>query len=86
MELDQAFPDTIVVLANNDNGEVSARHPTLCVPYRCLVPEKIDGLLVVCRAFSSADSINLYFNIIPHCLSYGQAAGIPRAAMAADSS
>ena len=82
MESDEVFPDTIVVLANNDNGEVSARHPTLCVPYRCLVPEKIDGLLVACRAFSSADSINQYFNIIPHCLSYGQAAGVA-AAMAA---
>lgn len=82
MESDEVFPDTIVVLANNDNGEVSARHPALCVPFRCLVPQKIDGLLVACRAFSSADSINQYFNIIPHCLSYGQAAGTA-AAMAA---
>ncbi len=82
MESDEVFPDTIVVLANNDNGEISARHPTLCVPYRCLVPRKVDGLLVACRAFSSADSINHHFNIIPHCLSYGQAAGTA-AAMAA---
>jgi 2-polyprenyl-6-methoxyphenol hydroxylase-like FAD-dependent oxidoreductase len=75
MESDEVFPDTIAILANNDNGEISARHPALCIPYRCLVPLKVDGLLVACRAFSSSDSINHYFNIIPHCLCYGQAAG-----------
>jgi len=84
MESDEVFPDTIAVLANNDNGEVSAHHPTLCVPYRCLVPQKIDGLLVACRAFSSADSINHCFNIIPHCLSYGQAAGTAAAIAASE--
>jgi hypothetical protein len=72
---DRVFEDTIAVLANNDLGEISARHPWLCVPYRCLVPKKIEGLLVACRAFSSEDSINQYFNIIPPCLCYGQAAG-----------
>jgi hypothetical protein len=83
LESDEVFEDTIVVLANNDNGPVSAKHPTICVPYRCLVPRTVDGLLVACRGFSSADSINHHFNIIPHCLSYGQAAGTA-AAMAAD--
>ncbi len=72
---DRVFEDTIAVLANNDLGEISARHPSLCVPYRCLVPKKVEGLLVACRAFSSEDSINQYFNIIPPCLCYGQAAG-----------
>jgi hypothetical protein len=76
---DRVFEDTIAVLANNDLGEISAKHPTLCVPYRCLVPKKIEGLLVACRAFSSEDSINQYFNIIPPCLCYGQAAGIAAA-------
>ena len=57
--------------------------PALCVPYRCLVPEKVDGLLVACRAFSSADSINHHFNIVPHCLSYGQGAGTAAAIAAA---
>ena len=82
MESDEIFNDTIAVLANNDNGEISAKHPTLCIPYRCLVPRKVDGLLVACRAFSSEDSINQHFNIIPHCICYGQAAGTA-AAMAA---
>jgi hypothetical protein len=75
MESDEVFDDTIVVLANNDNGEISARHPSICIPYRCLVPLKTDGLLVACRAFSSKASVNQWFNIIPHCIAYGQAAG-----------
>ena len=75
MESDEIFEDTIAVLANNDNGEISASHPTLCIPYRCLVPRKINGLLVACRAFSSSDRVNHHFNIIPHCICYGQAAG-----------
>jgi hypothetical protein len=72
---DEVFEDTIAVLANNDYGEISNRHPALCIPYRCLVPKTMDGLLVACRAFSSSDTINETFNIIPHCLCYGQAAG-----------
>jgi hypothetical protein len=75
MESDEVFADTVAILANNDNGEISAKHPTICIPYRCLVPRRVDGLLVACRAFSSADSINQWFNIIPHCICYGQAAG-----------
>jgi hypothetical protein len=75
MESDEIFEDTIVVLANNDNGDISAKHPSICIPYRCLVPIKIDGLLVACRAFSAKASVNQWFNIIPPCIAYGQAAG-----------
>ena len=85
MVSDEVFPDTIAVLPNNDNGPISASHPTLCVPYRCLVPRKVDGLLVACRGFSSADAINHHFNIIPHCISYGQAAGAAAALAAKES-
>jgi hypothetical protein len=82
LESDEVFEDTIAVLANNDYGDISNNHPTLCIPYRCLVPKRVDGLLVAGRAFSSADTINETFNIIPHCIAYGQAAGAA-AAMAA---
>jgi hypothetical protein len=75
MVSDEVFEDTIAVLANNDNGEISAKHPSICIPYRCLVPKKVEGLLVACRAFSSTDTINQHFNIIPPCICYGQAAG-----------
>jgi hypothetical protein len=30
---------------------------------------------VACRAFSSAYQYNEYFNLIPHCIAMGQAAG-----------
>jgi hypothetical protein len=83
MESDEVFDDTIAVLANNDNGDISAKHPSICIPYRCLVPAKVDGLLVACRGFSSTNSVNQYFNIIPPCLAYGQAAGTA-AALAAN--
>ena len=83
LETDEVFEDTVAVLANNDYREISTKHPTLCIPYRCLVPKSIDGLLVAGRAFSSADTINETFNIIPHCIAYGQAAGTA-AAMAVD--
>ncbi len=75
MESDEIFDDTIAVLANNDNGEISAKHPAICIPYRCLVPRRIEGLLVACRAFSSEDKVNTHFNIIPPCMCFGQAAG-----------
>jgi hypothetical protein len=75
MVSDEIFPDTIAVFPDNDNGDISAKHPNVCLPYRSLVPKKIDGLLVACRAFSSEYIFNEYFNLIPHCIAMGQAAG-----------
>jgi hypothetical protein len=31
--------------------------------------------MVACRAFSSDDEANSCFNLIPHCMCFGQAAG-----------
>ena len=45
------------------------------VPYRCLIPYDVDGLMVACRAFSSDMAANDTFNWIPHCIAYGEAAG-----------
>ncbi|UCC17530.1 MAG: FAD-dependent oxidoreductase [Dehalococcoidales bacterium] len=78
------FEDTIAVFAGNDRGELSHQYPKMYIPYRSLVPKNIDGLLVACRAFSSEDSVNTHFNLIPHCLCFGQAAGTA-AARALDS-
>jgi hypothetical protein len=73
---DEVFEDTIAIFPDNDNGEISAKHPVLHIPYRTMVPKtKIENLLVACRAYSTADSINHHFNIIPFCLCLGQAAG-----------
>jgi hypothetical protein len=69
----EAFHDTIAMFADNDLS-TPAKQP-VCVPYRCLVPREVEGLLVACRAFSSTDSINNRFNLVPHCICLGQAAG-----------
>ncbi len=45
------------------------------MPYRCLVPVKLDGLLAAGRCFSSDQAANTMFNVIPHCIQMGQAAG-----------
>jgi ribulose 1,5-bisphosphate synthetase/thiazole synthase len=45
------------------------------LPYRCLVPATLDGLLAAGRCFSSDQAANTMFNIIPHCVVMGQAAG-----------
>ncbi len=74
-ETDEVFEDTIAIFANNDSGDISFKHPNINIPYRCLVPRDIEGLLVACRAFSSDEVINTTFNLIPHCLCFGQAAG-----------
>jgi hypothetical protein len=83
MTSDEVFDDTIAIFPDNDNDEISAGHPNVCIPYRALVPKRVDGLLVACRAFSSEYRFNEYFNLIPHCLAFGQAAGTA-AAMAAE--
>jgi hypothetical protein len=83
MNSDEPFEDTIATFASNDRGELSIKHPRMYIPYRCLVPRQVEGLLVACRGFSSDDDVNDHFNLIPHCISLGQAAGTA-AAMASD--
>jgi hypothetical protein len=49
------------------------------IPYRVMVPEKIENLLVAGRSFSSEREANDWSNLIPHCVSLGQAAGVAAA-------
>jgi hypothetical protein len=70
MNSDEPFYDTIAVFASNDRGELSLKHPRMFIPYRSLVPRRIEGLLVACRGFSSDDEVNDHFNLIPHCLCF----------------
>ena len=72
MQSGEVFADTIAVFpAGGRTGE----QPYVYMPYRCLVPQKVDGLLVACRAFSSDAIVNTHFNLIPHCIVFGEAAG-----------
>ena len=40
-----------------------------------MIPRKVENMLVACRAFSSDVIVQEYFNLIPHCIALGQAAG-----------
>lgn len=75
MDTDQPFDDTIAIFADNDRGEMSLLYPRTYIPYRALVPKKTEGLLVACRAFSADHDFSEFFNLIPHCMCFGQAAG-----------
>jgi 2-polyprenyl-6-methoxyphenol hydroxylase-like FAD-dependent oxidoreductase len=46
------------------------------IPYRCLVPQEIEGLLVAGRCYSSDAPANNLTNLIPHCVAFGEAAGL----------
>ena len=45
------------------------------IPYRCMVPKKIDSLLVTGRAVSSTHEALSSMRIMPVCMALGQAAG-----------
>jgi hypothetical protein len=70
------FPDL-------DRGKNSIKHPLTYIPYRSILPKGVDNLLVACRAFSSDQETNNFFNLIPHCIAIGEAAGTA-AALALD--
>lgn len=69
------FADTIAIFPNNDREEEIYEYPVVYVPYGALIPKKVNGLMVACRAFSSDVMANNYFNLVPHCICLGQAAG-----------
>lgn len=53
------------------------------IPYRCILPKKIDNLLVAGRCISTTAEALASTRIMPSCMALGEAAGIA-AAMAAD--
>ncbi len=75
LETNEPFEDTIAIFPDVDRGESSLRYPLTYIPYRALVPRKVENLLVACRAFSSDPVVQEFFNLIPHCIAFGQAAG-----------
>ena len=75
LDNDELFDDTIAIFPDLDRGKVSLQHPLTYIPYRALLPKGVENLLVGCRAFSSDQDANNYFNLIPHCVAFGEAAG-----------
>lgn len=71
----EPFEDTIAIFPDLDRGPASLAHPLTYIPYRSLLPKGVDNMLVACRAFSSDQEVNNFFNLIPHCVAFGEAAG-----------
>jgi hypothetical protein len=71
------FKDTVAVFPKGvPLGMTEEQTPiNVGLPYRCLLPVSLDGLLVAGRCISSDPVANTMFNVIPHCVAMGQAAG-----------
>jgi len=66
--------DSIAVLPHLGQT-VSKGFPNVYIPYRALLPRRIDNLLVAGRCFSSDINANNSLNWIQQCIPTGQAAG-----------
>jgi hypothetical protein len=69
------FKDTIAVFPRLGRPGETGQVKHVYIPFRALVPAKIEGLLVAGRNFSSEEEANNMANLIPHCIAMGQAAG-----------
>jgi hypothetical protein len=49
------------------------------IPYGCLVPKEVDGLLVAGRCISSDEFSQNFLRVVANCLATGQAAGVASA-------
>jgi hypothetical protein len=84
MNTSRKFDDTIAVIPKISSGRSgdsfalntpAAGDTCAYIPYRALVPIKVDGLLIAGRSFSSDLIANDSLNLIPHCAAVGEAAG-----------
>ena len=83
-----------VELINPDAGEGSAQDShgrvilheerSFFIPYRALVPQQVDGLLVAGRAISQTHEADKWTRSMPCCMQMGQAAGTAAAVAAAN--
>jgi len=73
------FPDTIAMIP-----PFHIKTPPKAIPYRSLVPVKVEDLLVAGRCFSSDPFANDLLNLIPFCVAMGEAAGTAAAVALGD--
>jgi hypothetical protein len=66
----QVFDDEIGVTPS-----VSPKFPNISIPYGCLVPEKLDGLIACGRHVACDPNTHGFMREIPQCWITGQAAG-----------
>ncbi len=64
---------------NQDVQHGHALAPSYQVPYRCLVPLKVDNLLVAGRCISGSFEAHASYRVTGNCVAMGQAAGIAAA-------
>jgi hypothetical protein len=82
----RAFDDVIALggyhldIHTPDHAGLETSHPpTYQIPYRCLVPKGVDGLLVAGRAISATHEAQSSTRVIPISMAQGQAAGVAAA-------
>jgi hypothetical protein len=67
---EKQFDDVIATCSPRTEGE-----PLINVPYGCLLPEKLENLLVAGRCISVDTVVHNCVRLIPSCMATGQAAG-----------
>lgn len=68
--------------ASLDATGVQAKFPKdnrYTIPYRCLVPEKINGLLLAGRNISGTHMAHSNYRVMPMCIAMGEGAGVAAA-------
>jgi len=73
-----AYPIDIHALSANQAGDYDrklAAGESYDIPYRCLVPQRVDGLLVAGRCISTTVEAHASTRVSPTCMAFGQAAG-----------
>ena len=60
---------------DEENRELVASLFTYEIPYRCLVPQRVDGLIAAGRTISANHDADGYTRTQPACMVTGQAAG-----------
>jgi hypothetical protein len=64
-----------VMISSRLGQTASKEYPLASIPYRSLVPRRIDNLLVAGRCFSADARASNDYNWIQHCVPMGQAVG-----------
>jgi len=67
---EKRFDDVVAMCSPRTEGE-----PLIYMPYGCLVPKEVDGLLSAGRCISIDSMVHSCARLIPPCLATGQAAG-----------
>lgn len=82
----RTFPDTIAsssfnidIHHSNDTAQHTIKVPRYEIPYRCLIPKGLEGLLVAGRCISGTHEAQASYRVTGDCSEMGEAAGIAAA-------